>query len=348
MAMLKEFLAQVVAGENLSHKDAQQSMDIIMSGQGSEAQIGAFITALRIKGETIDEIAGFAETMRSHSLKVECSSKKMIDTCGTGGDKTGTFNVSTAVAFVLAGAGVVVAKHGNHGLSSSCGSADVLKTLGVSLDLSPQGVTQSIETTKVGFLYAPAFHKAMKYAAKPRKELGFRTVFNMLGPLTNPAGASYQLIGVYERSLTHKLAEALAMLGVERAMVVHGLDGLDEISTTAPTQVTEVVGQETRTYMIDPTVYGFSSGSLEAYRGGTPEENATIILDIFQGKLKGPKREIVLLNAGAAFVVAGKAQNIEEGLIIAANSIDSGAALAKLEELKSFSQGYKEEGLVLS
>lgn len=346
--MLKEFLAQVVAGEHLSREGAQQSMDIIMSGQGSEAQIGAFITALRIKGETIDEIAGFAETMRSHSLKVECSCKEMIDTCGTGGDKTGTFNVSTAVAFVLAGAGIMVAKHGNHGLSSSCGSADVLKGLGVSLDLSPQGVAQSIETTKVGFLYAPAFHKAMKYAAKPRKELGFRTVFNMLGPLTNPAGASYQLIGVYERSLTHKLAEALAMLGVKRAMVVHGLDGLDEISTTAPTQVTEVVGQETRTYMIDPTVYGFSNGSLEAYRGGNPEENAAIILNIFQGKLKGPKREIVLLNAGAAFVVAGKAQNIEEGLIMAANSIDSGAALAKLEELKSFSQGYKEEGLVLS
>lgn len=344
--MLKEFLAQVVVGAHLSRSSAQQAMDIIMSGQGTEAQIGAFITALRIKGETIDEIAGFAETMRRHSLKVACSSKDMIDTCGTGGDKTGTFNVSTAVAFVLAGAGVIVAKHGNHGLSSSCGSADVLSALGVSLDLSPQGVTQSIETTNIGFLYAPAFHKAMKYAAKPRKELGFRTVFNMLGPLTNPAGASYQLIGVYERSLTQKLAEALAILGVERAMVVHGLDGLDEISTTAPTQVTEVLGEETRTYMIDPTAYGFSSGSIEAYRGGTPKENAKIILDIFQGKTIGPKRDIVLLNASAALVVAGKASNIEEGLILAAESINKGAALAKLEELKKFSQGYK-EGLVL-
>jgi anthranilate phosphoribosyltransferase len=347
MAMLKEFLTQVVAGENLSHKDAKESMDLIMSGHGSEAQIGAFITALRIKGETIDEIAGFAQTMRNHSLKVECSSKEMIDTCGTGGDKTGTFNVSTAVAFVLAGAGVIVAKHGNHGISSSCGSADVLSSLGVSLGLSAQGICQSIETTKIGFLYAPAFHKAMKYAAKPRKELGFRTVFNMLGPLTNPAGASYQLIGVYERSLTQKLAEALAMLGVGRAMVVHGLDGLDEISTTAPTQVTEVIDQETRTYVIDPTAYGFSSGTLEDYRGGTPEENTKIILDIFHGKTTGPKRDIVLMNAGAALVVAGKAESIKEGVNIAAKSIDNGAALAKLEELRRFSQEYK-EGLVLS
>ena len=343
--MFREFLAQVVAGGNLSRKDAQQSMDMIMSGQGSEAQIGAFITALRMKGETIDEIAGFAETMRSHSLKIQCNSKDMIDTCGTGGDKTGTFNVSTAVAFVLAGAGVIVAKHGNHGLSSSCGSADVLNALGVRVDLPTSGVAQSIEHIKLGFLYAPSFHQAMKYAAKPRRELGFRTVFNMLGPLTNPAGANYQLIGVYDRSLTEKLAEALVMLGIERAMIVHGLDGLDEISTTAPTQVTEVIQNKTRTYMIDPTEYGFSSGNLEAYRGGTPQENAGIILDIFQGKLTGPKRDIVLMNAAAALVVAGRAATIKEGLVIAASSIDSGSALAKLEELKTFSQRYKEDCL---
>lgn len=340
--MFREFLAQVVAGEHLSRNAAQQSMDIIMSGCGTEAQIGAFITALRIKGETIDEIAGFAETMRNHSLKVEYGGKEMLDTCGTGGDSKGTFNVSTAVAFVVAGAGVVVAKHGNHGLSSSCGSADVLRTLGISLDLSPQGVKESIEATSVGFLYAPAFHKAMKYAAKPRKELGFRTVFNMLGPLTNPAKASYQLIGVYEPALTHKLAEALAMLGVKRAMVVHGLDGLDEISTIAPTQVTEVNGQVTKTYIIDPAAYGFAGGSLYDYHGGTPEENGKIILDIFQGKRSGPKRDIVLLNAAAALVVAEKAESIKEGLIVAARSIDSGAALGKLEELRRFSQGYKE------
>ncbi|AIF52341.1 anthranilate phosphoribosyltransferase [Pelosinus sp. UFO1] len=340
--MFKEFLAQVIAGEHLSRQGAQQSMDMIMSGQGSEAQIGAFITALRMKGETIEEITGFAETMRSHSLKIECGSKDMIDTCGTGGDKTGTFNVSTAVAFVLAGSGVVVAKHGNHGLSSSCGSADVLTALGVRVDLPTEGIIQSVAAIKLGFLYAPSFHKAMKYAAKPRKELGFRTVFNMLGPLTNPAGANYQLIGVYERSLTPKLAEALGMLGVKRAMVVHGLDGLDEISTTAPTQVTEVNGQTTRTYMIDPTEFGFSGGGLDAYRGGTPEDNANIISDIFRGNLSGPKRDIVLLNAGAAFVVAGKAENIKEGIAIAAKSIDSGAALAKMQELKNFSQGYKE------
>ncbi len=345
--MLKDFLAQVVAGEHLSRENAQLSMDIIMSGGGTEAQIGAFITALRIKGETIDEIAGFAQTMRNHSFKVQFGSREMIDTCGTGGDKTGTFNVSTAVAFVVAGAGLVVAKHGNHGLSSSCGSADVLNALGVSMNLSPQGVRKSIEMTKVGFMYAPAFHKAMKYAAKPRKELGFRTVFNMLGPLTNPAEANYQLIGVYEPSLTRKLAEALAMLGVKRAMVVHGLDGLDEISTTALTQVTEVNDQGTRTYTIDPVVYGFSGSGLEGYRGGTPEENGKFILDIFQGKLFGPKRDIVLLNAAAALVVAGKAESIKEGLNIAATSIDQGAAYSKLEEVRLFCQDYKEE-LILS
>lgn len=339
--MFRDYLAQVVAGEDLSRRDAQQSMDMIMSGQGSDAQIGSFITALRMKGETIDEIAGFACAMRSHSLKIECSSREMIDTCGTGGDKTGTFNVSTAVAFVLAGAGATVAKHGNHGLSSSCGSADVLNTLGVRVDLPTQGVAQSIEDIRIGFLYAPSFHQAMKYAAKPRKELGFRTVFNMLGPLTNPARASYQLIGVYDASLTEKLAEALVMLGIERAMVVHGLDGLDEISTTAPTKVTEVIQNKIHTYVIDPTEYGFSSGNLEAYRGGTPMENAAIILDVFRGEIIGPKRDIVLMNAAAALVVVGKAATIKEGLMIAAKSVDSGAALAKLEELKIFSQGYR-------
>ncbi|MBP2656488.1 MAG: Anthranilate phosphoribosyltransferase [Firmicutes bacterium] len=340
--MLKDVLNQVVAGKDLSRQEARQAMSGIMSGNASEAQIGALLTALRMKGETSDEIAGFAETMRCYTVKVACDNKGIIDTCGTGGDCKGTFNVSTTVAFVVAGAGVPVAKHGNHGISSSCGSADVLKALGVSLDLPATMVAAAIDELRVAFLYAPSFHPAMKYAGKPRRELGFRTVFNVLGPLTNPVGAECQLLGVYARELTTKLAEVLRLLGVRRAMVVHGLDGLDEISTAAPTQVSEVVDGEIRTYLLEPKNYGLSSLGLNDYRGGTPEDNATTMLELLQGK-KGAKRDIVLINAAAALKVAGKAETFEEGLAVAASSIDSGAALAKLEALRDYSQRYKGE-----
>ena len=232
--MIKDYLNKIIAGENLNQRQAQESMQYIMSGAASEAQIGSLLTALKIKGETTEEITGFAETMRSHTVKITCDSSKVIDTCGTGGDRKGTFNISTTVALVVAGAGVTVAKHGNHGISSSCGSADVLRELGVSLELPPQSVAESIDKLKIGFLYAPVFHPAMKYAGKPRRELGFRTVFNVLGPLTNPVGADRQLLGVYDLSLTRKLAEVLLRLGAKRAMVVHSLDGLDEISVNAP------------------------------------------------------------------------------------------------------------------
>ena len=331
--MLKEALNQVVSGENLSRQEALESMQTIMSGNASEAQIGSLLTALRIKGETSEEIAGFAESMRSHTVKVNCSQTDLLDTCGTGGDRKGTFNISTTVAFVVAGAGAAVAKHGNHGVSSSSGSADVLKALGVRIDLPAQNVASVIEDAHIGFLYAPTFHPAMKYAGKTRRELGFRTVFNVLGPLTNPLSAERQLMGVYDRSLTQKLAEVLLQLHTRRAMVVHGLDGLDEISTTSQTQVSEVVDGKIRSYMIDPAEYGLPLAGLDDISGGTPEENADIIKTILQGN-PGARRDLVLLNAAAALVVADKAENIREGMILAAESIDSGAAQAKLDRMR--------------
>lgn len=342
--MLREILNQVVCGQDLSRHDAQRAMETIMSGNAAEAQIGSLLTGLRIKGETSEEIAGFAETMRSFTVKIKCDLPGVIDTCGTGGDRKGTFNVSTTVAFVVAGAGVPVAKHGNHGISSSCGSADVLKALGIRLDLPPQAVAKALAKIQVGFLYAPAFHPAMKYAGKTRRELGFRTVFNVLGPLTNPVGTKCQLIGVYDSSLTEKLAKVLLTLGAHHAMVVHGLDGMDEISTNAPTQISEVVDGQVKTYVIDPAEYGFEPGDQSIYTGGTPQENAAIIEEILRGR-QGPRRDIVLINAAAALVVADKAKDIREGLKIAAASIDSGSALAKLQALREFSEHYKGESV---
>ncbi len=344
--MLKDYLSQAVAGQDFSRAEAREAMQVIMSGQASEAQIAAFLTAMRMKGETSLEVAGFAEVMRTFALKVECSSKKLIDTCGTGGDRRGTFNVSTTVAFVLAGAGLSVAKHGNRGVSSSCGSADVLQALGINLELTSQAVAESIDTIGVGFIFAPRFHQAMKYAINPRRELGFRTVFNLLGPLTNPAGAQCQLIGVYDSALTTKVAQALAELGVARAMVVHSQDGLDEISTAMPTYVTEVREGEIHSYVLEPENYGFSRCTLADYQGGTIGENAQIILRLLNGE-HGPKRDIVILNAAAAIVAADAAADIKEGIELAAQSIDSRAALKKLEALQNFTQ-YREADFSLS
>ena len=340
--MLKNLIAQVIVGQDLSQSQAQQAMETIMSGQAGDVQISALLTALRMKGETSTEITGFAKTMRDYAVKINCNNDHLIDTCGTGGDKKGTFNVSTTVAFVLAGAGMTVAKHGNRGVSSSCGSADVLSALGINVNLPPEAVSAMITDLGIGFLYAPTFHKAMKYASQPRKELGFRTIFNLLGPLTNPANAHCQLIGVYEASLTQKIGEALKGLGVRRAMVVHSFDGMDEISTMAPTGVTEVRGDEIRSYVIDPAHYGFTGGSGSDYLGGTPEENAEIIISILSGQL-GAKRDIVLINAAAALLVADKVDSLEKGLVLAAMSIDSGAALAKLAALRSASNAYIEQ-----
>jgi len=337
--MLKELIAQVIVGQDLSQSQAQQAMQVIMSGQAGDVQISALLTALRMKGETSTEITGFAKTMRDYAVKINCNNDHLIDTCGTGGDKKGTFNVSTTVAFVLAGAGLTVAKHGNSGVSSSCGSADVLSALGIHVNLPPEVVERMIKDLNIGFLYAPTFHKAMKYAATPRKELGFRTIFNLLGPITNPANAHCQLIGVYEPTLTQKIGEALKGLGVRRAMVVHSFDGMDEISTLAPTQVTEVRDDEIRSYVIDPAHYGFTGGVADDYLGGTPEKNAEIIVGVLSGQ-SGAKRDIVLINAAAALLIADKATSLEEGIALAATSIDSGAALAKLKSLRSASNDY--------
>lgn len=334
--MLKQYIAPVVAGQHLSQQEAREAMQVIMSGQASEAQIGAFLTALRMKGEISAEVTGFAETMRAHATPISCRRSHLIDTCGTGGDSKGTFNISTTVAFVLAGAGLSVAKHGNRGVSSSCGSADLLAELGININLTPDAVAKAIDEVGVGFLYAPLFHGAMKYAAKPRRELGFRTVFNILGPLTNPAGADCQLLGVYDGSLTCKVAEAMLALGVQRAMVVYSLDGLDEISTAAPTLVAEVREGAVKSYQLAPADLGFKTPPVDAYLGGTPAENAVITKGILQGAA-GPKRDIVVVNAAAALVVGGLAADLHEGIQLAANSIDSCAALNKLEELKTFS-----------
>ncbi len=340
LVMLKEFIAQVMDGKNLSLNEAQKAMRIIMSGQAEEIQMSALLTALRIKGETSTEITGFAQIMREYAAKIDCKKQYMIDTCGTGGDTKGTFNISTTVAFVLAGAGLTVAKHGNRGVSSSCGSADVLSALGVDVSLPPEAVANMIEDIQIGFLYAPTFHKAMKYVAKTRKELGFRTIFNVLGPLTNPANAQCQLIGVYEPKLTQKLAEALQGLGVKRAMVVHSFDGMDEISTIVPTYVTEVNGEKINSYTIDPADYGFTGGDQTGYLGGTIEENATIVEKILQGQT-GVKRDIVLMNAAASLFVGDKVSSLAEGINLAAKSIDSGAAFAKLEALRKAGNHYK-------
>lgn len=330
--MLREVLAQVVEGQSLSREQARQAMAHIMAGVAGESQIGALLTAYRMKGASGTEIAGFADAMRQACQTIRSDKADLIDTCGTGGDGKGTFNISTTVAFVLAGAGLNIAKHGNRGLSSACGSADVLGALGVAVDLPPAAVEQSITETGMGFLFAPVFHQAMRHAAGPRKQLGFRTVFNILGPLTNPAGAKRQLIGVYSRDVMHIMAEALVELGVERAMIVHSLDGMDEISTAAPTTIVEVQRGAISAYTIDALDYGFVRPDKGAYQGAGPEENALTMRQVLQGE-QGPKRDIVLMNAAAALVVGGKAQDIAEGVSIAAASIDAGRAYAKLEEL---------------
>lgn len=331
--MLKAYLARVAAGESLSEADARAAMEVIMSGGASEIQVGALLTALRMKGVSGGEVAGFARAMRRRAKTVACSRPALIDTCGTGGDGKGTFNISTTVAFVAAGAGLTVAKHGNRGISSACGSADVLAELDVAVDLPPEAVARILNTVGIAFMYAPVFHEAVRHAARPRRELGFRTVFNLLGPLANPAGARRQLIGVYDPALAATVAEALAALGADHAMVVSGLDGLDEISASAPTRVLEVKGGAITASVIDPRAFGFGPCPPEAYRGGGPAENARIMLRLLQGE-QGPRRDIVLLNAAAALVVGGAADSIREGLSVAAASIDSGAALAKLAALR--------------
>jgi len=345
--VIVEAIRAVVERRDLTRLEAAAAMDAIMSGGATAAQIAAFLTALRMKGETVEELIGFAEVMRVKAMRVRTRGEveaaltgtdreMLIDTCGTGGDATGTFNVSTATAFVVAGAGAKVAKHGNRSVSSLCGSADVVEALGVHLDLTPAKVAQCIDDVGIGFLYAPLLHTAMKHVMPARREMGIRTVFNVLGPLTNPAGANAQVIGVYSRHLVEPLARVLAELGTLRAFVVHGADGLDEISTTGESWVAEVREGLVRASAVRPEDFGVARASITDLLGGDREQNAEIIRRILSGE-PGPKRDMVLVNAGAALVAGGRARDFKEGANQAAQAIDSGAALGKLRALVELS-----------
>ncbi|MCR4287316.1 MAG: anthranilate phosphoribosyltransferase [Deltaproteobacteria bacterium] len=332
--MIKESISRLVKGIDLAEEEMVHCMNEVMTGGASPAQIASFITALRMKGETVAEITGAARVMREKATKVNAPEGDMIDTCGTGGDEAMTFNISTASAFVAAGCGITVAKHGGRSVSSRSGSADVLKALGVNIEAEVSRVEECLRDASIGFLFAPMLHGAMKYAAPVRRELGIRTIFNILGPLTNPAGAKRQVIGVYDPTLTDTLAKVLFNLGSVHAFVVHGSDGLDEITLTGETRVTELKDSGIRTYHIRPEDFGFNPCVPEDLKGGAPELNAEIILGILNSE-KGPKRDVVLLNSSAAIVAAGKANSLAEGIAVARGSIDSGAALERLERLKA-------------
>ncbi len=334
--MLKEILTKLIEGRDITADEAEAAMTQIMTGEASEAEIGAFLVAMRIRGEKPDHIEGFARCMRATCVPIRPKSTDLVDTCGTGGDKLQTFNISTAAALVAAGAGVKIAKHGNRSVSSQCGSADVLAALGVNMDQSPEQAADSIDNCGLGFLFAPNLHPAMKYAIGPRRALGIRTVFNVLGPLTNPAGASRQLLGVFAPELTQTLAETLGRLGSVHALVVHGLDGIDELSTIGPTQVSELSGGEVQTYQLDAADFGFERAAAEDIAGGSPQTNAQIIEDLLDGE-PGPRRDIVLYNAGAAIYVGAEADDIASGILMAAESMDSGAARCVLECLRGAS-----------
>jgi len=346
--IITEAVRALVDRKDLSRIEAAAAMEAIMSGAATNAQIAAFLTALRMKGETVEELIGFAQVMRQKAVKVRTRAvevvaatgtdrEMLIDTAGTGGDASGTFNVSTATAFVVAGAGLKVAKHGNRSVSSLCGSADVVETLGIIIELPPAKVGRCVDEVGIGFLYAPLLHTAMKHVMAARREMGIRTVFNMLGPLTNPAGANAQVIGVYSHALTEPLARVLAELGTLRAFVVHGADGLDEISNTGPSHISEVHEGVVRSSTVRPEDFGLPRASIQDLRGGDRAENAEIIRQVLAGEA-GPRRDIVLMNAAAALVVGGKARDFKEGVALAAQSIDSGAAAAKLAGLVALSQ----------
>ncbi|MDM8525080.1 anthranilate phosphoribosyltransferase [Desulfococcaceae bacterium HSG8] len=335
--MFRENLSKIVQRTDLNEAEMAEMITEIFSGNITDAQVGAMMAALATKGETFEELAGAATAMRRKAKRIQTSSSVVVDTCGTGGDGAHTFNISTTTAFVVAGCGVTVAKHGNRSISSKCGSADLLEVLGVKLDTAPEIVEEAVQEIGIGFLFAPLYHSAMRYAANARKEVGLRSIFNMLGPLTNPAGANCQLIGVYAPELTEMFANALQLMGTKRAFVVHGHDGLDEISVCASTRVSELRDGLIRTYDINPGQFFGEQADPESLVGGTPEENADITKKILSGE-KGPRRDVVLLNASAALVAAGKAGDFEEGIRMAGTSVDEGAAARKLEELASFTQ----------
>ena len=333
--MIQGALADLLEGRHLSREQAREVMDEIMRGEATESQMGGFLIALRLKGETAEEIAGCAEAMRDHVLPVRPEREDLVDTAGTGGDGAATINISTAAAIVAAAAGAGVAKHGNRAVSSASGSADVLEALGFQLEQPPERIAQSIDELGFGFMFAPAHHPAMRHAAPVRRELAARTVFNVLGPLTNPAGARAQVIGVYSPTLVRTLAEVLAQLGARRAFVVHGAHGIDELSPSGPNDVCEVVDGEVRERVIDPIDLGIRRCDPADLRGGSPAENAAAIREVFSGADGGP-RDAILLNAAGALAAAGHAEDLRDGLELARGAVDSGAASARLDELARF------------
>lgn len=333
--------------QSLAREEARALMTEVLSGHCSDAQIAALLVALHMKGETVEEIVGFAEAIRAAAVPLELHTNAvldasgtgrdaLVDTCGTGGDTSGTFNISTATAFVVAGAGVRVAKHGNRSITSKCGSADVMEALGVNINLPPPQIAACLKEVGIAFLFAPAMHSAMKHVQTARRELHLRTVFNLLGPLTNPARATCQVVGVYSADLVEKLAEALSMLGLRRALVVHGSDGLDEITITAATRIAEVRDGQVRSYEVTPEEFGLQRATLDDIAGGDAALNAVLIREVLTGK-KSPRRDIVLLNAAAALVAAGRADHLRDAMPLAAHAVDSGAAEKKLEGLAEFS-----------
>lgn len=345
--MLTEALHKIADhGCSLSRGEARAVMEQILSGRAAEAQIAGLLVALHMKGETVEEIVGFAEAMRAAATSLSfpddstldlsgTEREALVDTCGTGGDASGTFNISTATALVLAGAGVRVAKHGNRGATSKCGSADVMEALGVNITLPPERLVQSLREVGIVFMFAQSLHTAMKYVAPTRKQIGLRNVFNLLGPLTNPAHASAQVVGVYSLDLVEKLAQALKMLGLQRALVVHGSDGLDEITITGPTRIGEVRGEWVRVYEITPEQFGLSRAPLPEISGGDLQANAQMIREILDGK-KSARRDVVLMNAAAALVAAGRADSLADAMPLALKSLDTGAARSKLDALVEF------------
>jgi anthranilate phosphoribosyltransferase len=346
--MILDALHRIVSErQSLSREEARTVMSEVLTGNATDTQIAALLVALHMKGETVEEIVGFAEAIRTAATPLEIhrdstlnvsgpARDALVDTCGTGGDASGTFNISTATAFVVAGAGVRVAKHGNRSITSKCGSADVMEALGVNINLPPARLATCLGKVGIAFLYAPAMHSAMKHVQSARRELRLRTVFNLLGPLTNPARASAQVVGVYSIELVEKLAEALSMLGLHRALVVHGLDGLDEITITGPTRIAELRESVVRGYEVTPEEFGMKRAPIEEICGGDAITNAAIIREVLAGK-KSPRRDVVLLNAAAALVAGGRADHLGDALLLAENSIDSGAAARKLEAMARFS-----------
>ncbi len=336
---MKTYLQKITDGADLTQAEMAAAFDLIMNGEATAAQIAGFVVALRMKGETVDEIAGGAESMRRHAVFIDCAGLPVVDTCGTGGDGRSTFNISTTAAFVTAGAGVPVAKHGNRAITSACGSADVLMALGVNLEAMPETVEDCIREAGIGFMYAPKLHPAMQYAMGPRRELGIRTIFNMLGPLTNPAGAKGQIIGVFSPALNEPFAKVLRLLGSRRAFIVHGQDGLDEITVSATTRISELSeGGGIKTYEFDPLPYIEVYASLEALAGGDPAHNAAITRAVLSGE-KGPQRDVVCLNAAAAIAAGGRADSLGDGWDAARASIDSGRAMQALDALIACSKG---------